>query len=135
MNLLYYVSPLVERTGIIWYRVGSPYEAVVREYQEYLIGKILIGKGKASPTDILNALSLKLTYSTQTEIKRSTLSFIDRLKNTRIPIKVRLSVFITLLVVIIMAFLSFFYFRSQRDEFMYDKIFSMSLKNQENILS
>jgi adenylate cyclase len=81
------------------------------------LGKILIGKGKASPTDILNALSLKLTYSTQTEIKRSTLSFIDRLKNTRIPIKVRLSVFITLLVVIIMAFLSFFYFRSQRDEF------------------
>ena len=81
------------------------------------LGKILIGKGKASPTDILNALSLKLTYSTQAEIKRSTLSFIDRLKNTRIPIKVRLSVFITLLVVIIMAFLSFFYFRSQRDEF------------------
>jgi hypothetical protein len=27
----------VGRAGIIWCRAGSPYEAVVREYQEYLM--------------------------------------------------------------------------------------------------
>jgi hypothetical protein len=37
LNLLYYVSPLLERAGIIWYRAGSPYEAIVREHQEYLM--------------------------------------------------------------------------------------------------
>jgi adenylate cyclase len=82
------------------------------------LGKILIGKGKASPTDVFNVLSLKLKHGAQAEIKKSTLPFIERLKSVRIPIHVRLSVFITLLIVIIMTFLSFFYFRSQRDEFM-----------------
>jgi len=81
------------------------------------LGKILISKGKASPTDILSALSQKLKYSTPTEIKKSTLSRIDRLKYIRIPITVKLSITMTLLIVVIIALLSFFYFRSQRNEF------------------
>jgi adenylate cyclase len=79
------------------------------------IGRILIGKGKVSQSDILNALSFK--YHAQIKITEATLSYIDRIKKVRIPIRVKLSIFITLLVVIIMSFLSFFYFHSQRDEF------------------
>lgn len=56
-------------------------------------------------------------YTAQTRITEFTLSFIDKIKNARIPIRVKLSIFMTLLIVIIMAFLSYFYFRSQRDEF------------------
>jgi len=79
------------------------------------LGKILIDKGKVSQSDILNALSFK--YHAQIKIAEATLSYIDRLKKTRIPIRVKLSILMTFLVVIIMSFLSIFYFQSQRDEF------------------
>lgn len=79
------------------------------------LGRILIGKGKVSQIDILNALSFK--YHAQIKIAETTLSYLDRIKKIRIPIRVKLSVFMTFLVVIIMFFLSYFYFRSQRDEF------------------
>ncbi len=75
------------------------------------IGKILIAKGLVSSTDILAALSL------QDKIRKSNLSLVNRLKYKRIPIRVRLSIFITLLIVIIMSFLSFFYVRSQVADF------------------
>ena len=79
------------------------------------LGKILIGKGRVSQSDIFKALSFK--YHAQIIITEATLSYIERIKKVRIPIRVKLSIFMTLMVVIIMSFLSFFYFQSQRDEF------------------
>lgn len=84
------------------------------------LGKILISQGKVSQGDILDALALK--HHAQIKISEATLSYIDRIRQVRIPIRVKLSIFMTLMVVIIMSFLSFYYFQSQRDEFIIQTI-------------
>ncbi|MBI5750147.1 MAG: hypothetical protein HZA00_13600, partial [Nitrospinae bacterium] len=67
------------------------------------LGNILVDKGFASVKDIIYALALQTKGKTPVQIATSLpLSIIDRIKRKRIPIRVKLSILITAIIVVIM---------------------------------
>lgn len=76
------------------------------------LGDILVARGVATQKDIMNAFSLQLQNKLERKGTR-----LQRIKNARIPIRVRLSVFMTLLIVFIMCAASMYFYKSQKEEF------------------
>lgn len=82
------------------------------------IGEILIGKDIATQKDILNAITVQLKREAlERAAEPSKISFVDRLRTARIPIRIKLSILITFIIVAIMTVSSYFHFSSQRDTF------------------
>jgi len=80
------------------------------------LGDILVARGVATQKDILRAFSLQLHGKFEgTGTAKS--SLLQRLKALHIPIRVRLAVFITLLIVLIMSAASLYFYKSQKEEF------------------
>ncbi|MEI6208848.1 MAG: adenylate/guanylate cyclase domain-containing protein [Desulfuromonadales bacterium] len=91
------------------------------------LGDILVARGVASQKDITKAFSLQLQEGI--EGKDAAKPFLlKRLKTARISIRVRLAVFITLLIVFIMCTASLYFYKSQKEEFINQSTrFGMSL--------
>lgn len=79
-------------------------------------GEILIEKGLATPDDIMQALSLQLQPDTP-HVQAAPASFMDKLRGARFTISFKLSIIITLTIILIMAVSSYFHFNNQRAEF------------------
>jgi adenylate cyclase len=80
------------------------------------LGDILVARGVATQKDILRAFSLQLHEKFEgTGTAKSTL--LQRIKTVHIPIRVKLAVFITLLIVFIMSTASLYFYKSQKEEF------------------
>jgi adenylate cyclase len=82
------------------------------------LGDILMARGLATQKDLMEAFSLQLQHQSDTTKQEPLLPFTSRIKEARIPIRVRLAVVITLLIVFIMSSASYFFYSSQKDEFL-----------------
>lgn len=83
------------------------------------LGDILVAQGIATQKDMMRAFSLQLKYRLESGAQElPPPSLAERFKSARIPIRVRLSVVITLLIVIIMSTASAFLYSSQKEEFL-----------------
>ena len=82
------------------------------------LGNILVDKGFASMKDIIYALALQAKGKTPAQIATTLpLSIIDRIKRKRIPIRVKLSILITAIIVVIMFLSSYLILSRQREQF------------------
>jgi adenylate cyclase len=80
------------------------------------LGDILVARGVATQKDILNAFSFQLQERFEEKgVEIQTLW--KRFKTARIQIRVRLAIFMTLLIVFIMSAASLYFYKSQNDEF------------------
>jgi len=82
------------------------------------LGNILVDQGFASMKDIIYALALQAKGKTPAQIATTLpLSIIDRIKRKRIPIRVKLSILITAIIVVIMFLSSYLILSRQREQF------------------
>lgn len=81
------------------------------------LGDILVARGLATQKDIMKAFSLQLQERLEDKITIMP-SLLQRLKAARISIRMRLAVFMTILIVFIMSAASLYFHTSQKEEFL-----------------
>ena len=82
------------------------------------LGDILIARGLATQKDILDAFSLQIHHRLETDMEPVVpSSYFNRITEIRIPIRIKLALFITALIVFIMTVASYFFYSSQKEEF------------------
>ncbi len=80
------------------------------------LGDILVAGGVATQNDIMKAFSLQLQERLGGKYAEKA-SLLHRFKTARISIRLRLAVFMTLLIIFIMSAASLYFHKSQKDEF------------------
>lgn len=85
---------------------------------ELRLGEILVARGVATKNDILRAFSLQLQHLETKDANQPAArpSLLQRMQNTRISIRLKLALLITLLIIFIMTCASIFFYRSQKEE-------------------
>jgi len=82
------------------------------------LGDILLARGVATQKDVMEAFSLQLQHQAEEIVQETPPPLSSRIREARIPIRVRLAVVITLLIVFIMSCASYFFYSSQKNEFL-----------------
>ncbi len=84
------------------------------------LGEILVARGVATQNDIMRAFSIQLQQQLEGKPVKpasSRFTLMNRLKDARISIRLKLALLITLLIIFIMSCASIFFYRSQKEEF------------------